>query len=58
MIDWDDVDRASRYDLHDWVVEIGSLVQDKIKRIKMGIYSEEHDGSLLEVLEEIEGMIR
>lgn len=58
MIDWDDVDSATRYDLHDWVVEIGTFVQDRIKRVKMGLYDEDLDGTLLEVLEEIEGMIR
>ena len=58
MIDWDHVDNARPYELHDWVVEIGTFVQDRIKRIKMGLYSEEQDGTLLEVLEEIEGMIR
>jgi len=33
-------------------------VHAKLGRIRLGIYSEERDGTLLEVLEEIEGMIR
>lgn len=33
-------------------------VRAKMSRIRLGIYSEERDGTLLEVLEEIEGMIR
>ncbi|QOC59385.1 hypothetical protein SEA_LIFES_59 [Microbacterium phage Lifes] len=35
-----------------------SYIRAKLSRIRLGIYSEERDGSLLEVLEEIEGMIR
>ncbi|QDK01332.1 hypothetical protein SEA_WATERT_62 [Microbacterium phage WaterT] len=39
-------------------VAVKRYVHTKMSRIRLGIYSEERDGTLLEVLEEIEGMIR
>lgn len=33
-------------------------IRDKISRIKMGTYDEQRDGNLLEVLEEIERILR
>lgn len=39
-------------------VAVRRYVRAKLSRIRLGIYSEERDGTLLEVLEEIEGMIR
>ena len=39
-------------------VAVKRYVRAKLSRIRLGIYSEERDGTLLEVLEEIEGMIR
>lgn len=39
-------------------VAVKRYVRAKMSRIRLGIYSEERDGTLLEVLEEIEGMIR
>lgn len=58
MINWDDVDSAERYQLQCWVESIGTYVQDKIVRIKIGVYDEDREGDILAVLEEIEGMIR
>lgn len=58
MIDWDRIDTAPRYDLHDWVTNIAELVLDHKRRILLGIYDEEHDGDLLTVLEEIERILR
>lgn len=58
MIDWDDVDNATCFELHNWVTGIGVYVQDKIARLRLGVYDVSREGTLLEVLEEIEGMIR
>ena len=33
-------------------------IHDKLSRIKLGVYREEHDGDLLTVLEEIERILR
>lgn len=58
MIDWDKVEDATRWDLLTWVTEVGVCVQNKISRIKLGVYDEERDGDLLAVLEEIERILR
>lgn len=58
MIDWDQVDNARWITLNEWVTEIGLTVQTRINRIKMGTYDEQRDGNLLEVLEEIERILR
>lgn len=58
MIDWDQVEEATRWELLTWVTDIGVSVQDRITRIKMGTYDEQRDGNLLEVLEEIERILR
>lgn len=58
MIDWDKIDNAERWDLHDWVVNIGEMTLDKLARIRLGVYSEEQDGSVQEILEEIERILR
>lgn len=58
MIDWDNYEIYSKKQLRMIVRDVADYVEGRISRIKMGLYSEEHDGSLLEVLEEIEGMIR
>lgn len=58
MIDWDQIEEATRWELLTWVTDIGVLVQGKIGRIKMGTHDEQRDGNLIEVLEEIERILR
>lgn len=38
--------------------DIEGIVDDKLARIRLGVYSEEMDGTLQGVLEEIEGILR
>ncbi|USH44519.1 hypothetical protein SEA_CASSITA_64 [Microbacterium phage Cassita] len=48
-------------DEHGDLIEPGNArryVYAKLNRIEMGLYREEHDGNLLEVLEEIERILR
>jgi len=58
MIDWDDLDSATWWQLHDRATKIGVYVQDRTRRIKLGVYDEDRDGDLLAVLEEIERILR
>lgn len=62
MTDWqeDEIDdlRTEMLEVDRSRVTLKRYVRAKLVRIRLGIYSEERDGSLLEVLEEIEGMIR
>lgn len=40
------------------MTEVYAYVTSKIARIRLGVYSEEQDGDLLAVLEEIERMLK
>jgi hypothetical protein len=58
MIDWDEINAYRQPELRDIVIETATIVQDKIAALRMGVYSEERDGDLLAVLEEIERILR
>lgn len=58
MINWDEINGYKRSELRDIVIETGTTVQDKIAALRIGVYSEERDGDLLTVLEEIERILR
>lgn len=52
MTDEDDYPSETRL----WDIE--DIVDDKLARIRLGVYSEEMDGSVQEILEEIERILR
>lgn len=58
MIDWDALDSYRRKELLIVVSDVGELVEEKLARIRLGVYSEEQDGTLQEILEEIERILR
>lgn len=57
MIDWDRIDNATTLELNDWLIDVGIFTQEKIARLRLGIYDEARDGTLLETLEEIERIL-
>lgn len=58
MIDWDEWRDRSREDLWDILEDLDELTESILARIRLGVYSEKQDGTLQEVLEEIERILR
>lgn len=58
MIDWDALANYSRNEILDVAEDVAEVVEEKLARIRLGVYDEERDGNLLTVLEEIEGILR
>ena len=58
MIDWEALGSYKRKQLITVVSDVGDLVEEKLARIRLGVYSEEQDGSVQEILEEIERILR
>lgn len=58
MIDRGEWADRSRGDVLDFLDCVDDIVEDKLARIRLGVYSEEQDGTLQEILEEIERILR
>lgn len=57
MIDWDRIDNYKTYELQERYYEIGDLLEEKLHKLRSGVYDEERHGDLRETLEELEGLM-
>lgn len=59
MTDWEQEELMDGLSEYEGVISLTSrYVGEKLARIRLGVYSEKQDGSVQEVLEEIERILR
>lgn len=57
MINWDNFETFTKSEMRVLLLDVADLVEEKLARIRLGVYSEGQDGNLQEVLEEIERIL-
>lgn len=56
MIDWDRIDNYRTHELQTLLYEIGDILEEKLHKLRSGVYDEGRHGDLRETLEELEGL--